>query len=181
MRIIGGSMGGRVLKPAMKGWPTRPTTDLAKEALYNILQHRIDFESMRMLELFGGTAAHTLEVVSRGCSDATYVDSYHKCVSWTKEVATKLEITDEVTIVRSDVKKYLKRDTSKYTFIFADPPYALHWMMDLPDLILDQGLLAQEGVLIIEHSTEHDFGKHSAFQESRNYGQTEFSFFGSKG
>ena len=179
MRIIGGKLGGRVIRPSMKGWPTRPTTDMAREALFNILQHQINFEECRIIELFGGTAAHSIECISRGCDNVTYVDSYAKCVRWTKAIAEELKISESLTIYQSDVRKFIKKSTDSYDYIFADPPYNLDWMMSLPDLICQTGLLKADGLFIIEHGTDTQFSHHSNFERSRKYGQSAFSFFNS--
>lgn len=182
MRIISGSLGGRVLQPPMKKWPTRPTTDIAKEALYNILYNRIDFEQAIMLDLFGGTGAHVFEFLSRGCEDVTYVDMYAKCVSWVKEQVKILEYEKEAKIVKMDVAKFIKRHgasdgSPEFNFIFADPPYALPWLPQLPSLILDNALLSEGGLLVIEHGSDVNFENHSRCTESRKYGQSRFSFF----
>lgn len=176
MRILGGRFGGRVLRPSMKKWPTRPTTDIAKEALYNILANRIDFEEVTMLDLFGGTGMHSLEFISRGCQDVTYVDKYHACIRWVKEQSQDLEIEDAITIVKKDVKSYLSAIDRRFDVVFADPPYALPWITALPDLIIDAAL-DNEGMLILEHSAESSFDQHARCAEVRAYGQTRFSFF----
>ncbi len=178
MRIIGGSMGGRVLRPPMKGWPTRPTTDLSREALYNMLEFRVDYPSMAMLDLFGGTGAHSLEVASRGCSHVIYVDGYFKCTQWMKEIVHKLDLHQEIKVVRSDVKKFLRRNSVQFSYILADPPYDLSWIDSLPDLILSAAL-ADNGILVIEHSARTSYTAHTQYVEHRNYGQTVFSFFAS--
>ncbi len=181
MRIISGSLGGRVLQPPMKQWPTRPTTDIAKEALYNILANRIDFEESIMLDLFGGTGAHVFEFLSRGCSDVTYVDKHAKCVSWVKKEIRILDFEKEAKILRMDVGKFVKHAISSerrtYNFIFADPPYALPWLPKLPSLILESELLEEDGLLVIEHGHDVNFDGHSRCTESRKYGQSRFSFF----
>lgn len=182
MRIISGTLGGRVLQPPMKKWPTRPTTDIAKEALYNILSNRIDFEKAIMLDLFGGTGAHVFEFLSRGCTDVTYVDMYPKCVSWVKKQIYDLEFEEESKVIKMDVAKFIKRhgasdDASSFNFIFADPPYALPWLPQLATLILDNSLLSKEGSLVIEHGSDVSFESHSRCLETRKYGQSRFSFF----
>ncbi len=177
MRIISGELGGRVLRPSMKGWPTRPTTDMAREALFNILQNKIDFTETKILELFGGTGAHSIECISRGCEEVTYVDNYAKCVRWTRTISKELKIDQYLTIIQSDVRKFIKSESTSYDYIFADPPYALDWMMELPDLILKSGLLKPDGFLIIEHSVGSNFSQHSNFDRARKYGQSAFSFF----
>ena len=182
MRIISGTLGGRVLQPPMKKWPTRPTTDIAKEALYNILSNRIDFEDAIMLDLFGGTGAHVFEFLSRGCTNVTYVDMYPKCVSWVKKQIKSLDFEEEAKVVRMDVAKFIKRqgiseDPSPFNFIFADPPYALPWLPQLASLILDNSFLTEDGLLVIEHGSDVNYESHSRCTETRKYGQSRFSFF----
>ena len=182
MRIISGTLGGRVLQPPMKKWPTRPTTDIAKEALYNIISNRIAFEDAVMLDLFGGTGAHIFEFLSRGCTDVTYVDMYPKCVSWVKRQIEFLGFEKESKIVRMDVSEFIKRHgvsdgSPDFNFIFADPPYALPWLPQLPSMILDNLLLSEKGILVIEHGSDVNFENHMRCTESRKYGQSRFSFF----
>lgn len=170
-------MAGRVFKPPMTKWPTRPTTDRAKEALYNILMNRIDFESVTFLDLFGGTGAHSLEFVSRGCREVTYVERFAKCVTWMNKLKDDLSLEDQLTIVQMDVARFLKRSDRSYNIIFADPPYALPWMNELPDLITNNDILKTEGMLIVEHGSDVSFKSHSRCEEERKYGQSSFSFF----
>lgn len=177
MRIISGELKGRRIKPPANHWPTRPTTDFAKEALYNILQHRMDFSGIRALDLFGGAGNHSLEWISRGCSDVTYVDLHGPCCRFVQDLADTWKINEAIKVWRMDVFAFLSRAGEPYDLIFAGPPYALSRIDELPDLILGGGFLAEEGCLVIEHDPTHDFTNHPAFSEVRNYGQTHFSFF----
>jgi len=177
MRIIGGELGGRVLRPPMKGWPTRPTTDIAREALYNILANRIDFDKIKMLDLFGGTGAHTIECISRGCRDATYVEKYGKCIRWMKQITQELEVSNAIKIINRDIRSFLKDHQGKYDFIFADPPYQLPWLADIPQLVLNNDLIVENGIFVLEHDTQYNFKGAERFLEERKYGQSVFSFF----
>lgn len=177
MRIIGGEFGGRLLHPPMKKWPTRPTTDIAKEALYNILANRIDFEDVSMLDLFGGTGMHSLEFLSRGCQKVVYVDKYYPSVRWVKEQVSLLGVEDRIRLMKKDVKSYLSAEDMSFDIIFADPPYALPWINSLPDLIIESSAFTD--TLIIEHSNHTSFDQHDLCHEVRKYGQTRFSFFSS--
>lgn len=177
MRIIGGDFGGRVIQPPLKKWPTRPTTDMAKEALYNILANSLDFRKVSMLDLFGGTGAHALEFLSRGSTDVTYVDAYGKCVHWLKQEVKKLDVEEHIEIVKADVLKFIPKCNRKYDVIFADPPYAIPFLAALPDKILNQELLKKDGLLIIEHGNNVSFEDHSNYTQHRSYGQSRFSFF----
>lgn len=177
MRIISGKFGGRRFYPPADKWPTRPTTDIAKEGLYNILQNRIDFEEEVFLDLFGGTGNHCYEFISRGCQDVTYVDKHRPAVHFVRKTAKELGIESELTIYSMDVFRFLRTNEKKYTTIFAGPPYDLKELPDLPALILGPDLLAEEGMLILEHNPNHHFLNNPFFEEVRNYGETHFSFF----
>ncbi len=177
MRIIAGEFRGRKFNPPANKWPTRPTTDFAKEGLYNILQNRIDFEEVTMLDLFGGTGNHCYEFVSRGCTDVTYVEKFKPCLAFVKEIATQLDINDKLTMVQSDVFKYLESTTKNFDIIFADPPYDMKNMLDLPNIILNKELLNRGGLLIIEHSKQTTFSSNPMHIEERTYGGCVFSFF----
>jgi 16S rRNA (guanine(966)-N(2))-methyltransferase RsmD len=177
MRIIGGTFKGRRFSPPANNWPTRPTTDYAKEGLYNILTNEIDFEETKFLDLFGGTGNHCYEMVSRGCIDVTYVEKYPSCIKFVSETINKLGIASNVTIVRQDVFKFIAQTTMVFDCIFADPPYALRTIGQIPDLVLENRLLSENGLLIVEHDGRVSFEKHKNFKKARNYGQTIFSFF----
>ena len=178
MRIIGGDYGGRRFYPPADKWPTRPTTDIAKEALFNILQNRVDFDTMRFLDLFGGTGSHSIECISRGCRDVTYVDKFGPCVRFVKQLASELEVSEFIKVHREDVFRFIKRDTTGgYTYIFAGPPYPLPNIPQIPDLIFAGDLLHQEGLFILETNHLHSFEGHPNFRELRKYGQCHFSFF----
>lgn len=178
MRIISGRFGGRKFIPPAKKWPTRPTTDISKEGLFNILQNEIDFEKTKMLDLFGGTGNHCYEFISRGCPSATYVDQHGPAVAFVKKLRKELNIEDELTIVKSDVFKFLKRNTEKFDYIFAGPPYPLRNLGEIPDIIFDSDVLENDGLFVLEHNPDHNFEDHDCFVKSRNYGQTIFAFFG---
>jgi len=180
MRIVGGKFRGRRFHPPANQWPTRPTTDFAKEGLFNILLNRIDFEGTKMLDLFGGTGNHTYEAISHGCRAVTYVEKHYPCIKFVKETCSKLGIENHVQIVKSDVAKYLKRSAEAFDYIFAGPPYGLPWLDDIPDMVLGGPWLSQQGLFVLEHNQQHDFKGHLNFQELRTYGGTHFSFFGAK-
>ena len=177
MRIIGGSLRGRYIEPPLKKWPTRPTTDIAKEALYNILMNRIDFEEVKMLDLFGGTGIHCFEFLSRGCEQVTYVDNYGAAVRWVKQQAAAFDFSDLIHIQKKNVKSFIQHSEEQYDFIFADPPYDMAWLKELPEMIFDQSMVSEDGLLIIEHGSDTSFEKHPRFTEGRTYGQSKFSFF----
>jgi 16S rRNA (guanine966-N2)-methyltransferase len=180
MRIIGGQFKGRRFYPPAKNWPTRPTTDFSKEGLFNILLNRLDFESLKVLDLFGGTGNHSYEFISRGCRDVTYVDQFPGCIQFVKKISKELEIEAFIRIVRMDVFKFIARSTEQYDYIFAGPPYALNRIDEIPDLVLEANMLHPDGILVLEHNPNHSFTLHPHFSEERHYGKTIFSFFTSK-
>ncbi len=179
MRIISGSLKGRRLDPPVKSrtWPTRPTTDFAREGLFNILQNRLDFEGLHALDLFGGSGSHSFELISRGCQDVTYVDLFKGCIDFVKAKAKEWNIEDQIHIVQDDVLKYIQRGGHSYHYIFAGPPYPLKELNQIPRLIFDHDLLTEDGLFVIEHNFHHDFTRLKEFVEQRSYGQTQFSFF----
>lgn len=177
MRITGGKLKGRFFQPKMKSWPTRPTTDISKEALFNILCNRIDFANCQMLDLFGGTGAHSLEFLSREAKSVCYVDKYPGCIRFVTELKKELNFGEEFQIVKSDVKKYILSCTLSYDYIFAGPPYPLPWLPEIPSLIFQNELLNSGGLFVLEHNADHVFDADPHFIEKRNYGQTHFSFF----
>ncbi|PKP52085.1 MAG: 16S rRNA (guanine(966)-N(2))-methyltransferase RsmD [Bacteroidetes bacterium HGW-Bacteroidetes-1] len=177
MRIIKGKFQRRLIHvPA--GLPVRPTTDLAKESLFNILNNRIDFDNLRAIDLFAGSGNISYELISRGCAQVIAVDHTLKCIHFISQTAQLLNM-ENLQTVRSDVFRYLSMQKLPYDLIFADPPY------DLPEedyhalvtLIFEKNLLKEEGNLIIEHSKGVDFSTHARFLESRRYGKVHFSFF----
>lgn len=180
MRIIGGKYKGRRFYPPADKWPTRPTTDFAKEGLFNILANRLDFESVKMLDLFGGTGNHSYEFISRGCREVTYVDKFPPCVSFVKKIAHELGILEHIRIVKADVFRFMASNTEQYDYIFAGPPYALPTIDTIPDLIFQYGMLREDGLFVMEHNPNHSYRQHPNYREERNYGTTIFSFFANR-
>lgn len=177
MRIIGGQFKGRRFTPPAKNWPTRPTTDFAKEGLFNILTNHFDFSEMKVLDLFGGTGNHSYEFISRGCRDVTYVDKFPGCVTFVKKTAAALGIEDHMQIIRGDVFQFINTAGSVYDYIFAGPPYGLPTLDSIPDVIFEKGLLKAGGWLVLEHNPNHDFKEHPNYRQERHYGKTIFSIF----
>ena len=176
MRIISGTYKGKRLT-APKKLPVRPTTDMAKEGLFNILNNRFDFDSMDVLDLFAGTGNISFEFASRGVKNITSVDSYSGCVQFISKISKELNFP--IQTVKSDVYKYLERSQNKVDFIFADPPYDFeHSQFEkLVNLVFERDLLSPEGLLVVEHSTHTDLASHPKFVKSRKYGGSVFSFF----
>ncbi len=177
MRIISGKFKGRRFHPPADKWPTRPTTDFAKEGLFNILVNNLDFENLKVLDLFGGTGSHSYEFISRGCQDVTYVDKFGGCLKFVKKTVETLDIQDFIKIVKSDVFKFVERSAEQYDYIFAGPPYPLPTLDTIPSEIFKHDLLKPGGWLVLEHNPNHKFDDDPHFLQKRNYGKTIFSFF----
>lgn len=176
MRIISGIYGGRRFETP-RNLPARPTTDLAKESLFNILNNRIDFDGLHALDLFAGTGSISFELLSRGADRVVSVEMGRTQQAFIQKVAKELRIGTEHQLIRGDVFKYLKHSGETFQFIFADPPYALSELAQLPDLIMQSQLLQPGGLFILEHGKEHDFSSSPFFTEIRIYGAVHFSFF----
>ncbi len=175
MRIITGLYKGRHFE-VPRTFKARPTTDFAKENIFNVLMHYVDFEDAVALDLFSGTGSISLELVSRGCSQVISVEAdrdHHRFIS---ECLKKLD-TRVCIPLRGDVFRFLKSCRQQFDFIFADPPYALKELPTIPDLIFEKGLLKEGGVFAFEHGKDHDFSAHPHFVEHRAYGSVNFSLF----
>lgn len=175
MRIIGGKYGRRNISPP-RNLPVRPTTDLAKESLFNIIRNKIDLHDKTALDLFAGTGSISFELVSRSCVSVVAVDINFKCIEFIRKAASEFGMT-ELKAIRSDVFKFVKSDIHTYDIIFADPPYQLERLNELPLHIFTHQLLNPSGWLIIEHPVEVSFDSHPNFIEHRKYGKVNFSFF----
>jgi 16S rRNA (guanine966-N2)-methyltransferase len=175
MRIIGGKLKGLRLNPP-KNLPVRPTTDLAKEALFNILQNQIEFEGITVLDLFSGTGNIAMEFASRGAETVTGVDRSIQCIHYLKDASRQHGLT-QVQTFKADVFKYLELESEQYDLIFADPPYDLNKIPLIPKIVFDKGLLKPGGLLIVEHQSMQNLSNHPAFVEQRKYGHSSFSFF----
>ena len=173
MRIISGIYGGRRLSPP-KNITARPTTDFAKESLFNLLNNRMDFDGIDVLDLFAGTGGIGIECVSRGAREVTAVEIAHVQQNWIISCCKQLGIRN-LSVIRGDVFKFLSTCRTKYDLVFADPPYALDRIEELPDLTLP--LLKENGWLVIEHGKDTDFTNHPNHIETRSYGSVHFSFF----
>lgn len=155
---------------------TRPTTDVAKEGLFNTLQHRIDFDGIKTLDLFGGTGCISYELASRGAGDLTIVEKDSQMFDFIKKTATALKI-ENIRFVKMDVFKFLQNHTLQYDFIFAGPPYALTEIDELPRIIINQHILAPGGLFVLEHTPRNDYKQFEKYSFEKNYGTTIFSVF----
>ena len=175
MRIISGKYRSRQIHPPTH-LPVRPTTDFAKESLFNILNNLVDFEELSVLDLFAGTGNISYEFFSRGAKLVTAVEMDSKCVAFIEKTAQMLN-AECLEAIRMDVFQFLKHPYGKYDVIFADPPYFSEQVEELPDLVFKTDLLVKEGLFILEHSKKNDFTGHPFFNQHRNYGNVNFSFF----
>lgn len=175
MRIIGGTHGGRIFRPNKK-FKARPTTDVAKEGLFNILENRYHFSNKTALDLFAGTGSIGYEFVSRGCQNLTLVEGDINHFRFILEVLEKLQM-ENARPFKADVFKFLKTCTEKFDFIFADPPFDLKKFEEVPGVILNADILNENGLFILEHPKEFNFTKNEHFKEVRKYGKVHFSFF----
>ncbi|GAA4734007.1 RsmD family RNA methyltransferase [Flavisolibacter ginsenosidimutans] len=176
MRIISGNLGGRRISPPANMPHTRPTTDIAKEGLFNILQNNLDFEELKTLDLFGGTGNISYELASRGAKDLTIVEKDDKMFSFIKKTAAELKL-ENFKVVKSDVFRFIETTTEKYDFIFAGPPYALTTIDELPKLIFEKALLNSGGWFVLEHTPRNDYKSFPHYLREKNYGTTIFSVF----
>ena len=176
MRIISGSLGGRRISPPANMPYTRPTTDIAKEGLFNILQNNLEFEDLKTLDLFGGTGSISYELASRGVKDLTIVEKDDKMFAFIKKTAADLRL-ENFKVVKSDVFRFIENCREQYDFIFAGPPYALITIDELPKLVFEKRLLKKSGWLILEHTPRNDYKTFPHYLREKNYGTTIFSFF----
>ena len=175
MRIIGGKYKGRRIDPP-SNFKARPTTDFAREGLFNILNNRIDFETVHVLDLFSGTGSISYEFASRGAASVHLVEKDIRHIAGIKRIIRELDLKN-IRPIHIDVKAFLKTCLKKYDIVFADPPYDLSWLRDLPDLVTGSEVLREDGFFILEHPRNMSFTDHSLFFEHRSYGGVNFSFF----
>lgn len=176
MRIISGTHGGRKINPPSNMPYTRPTTDIAKEGLFNIIQNNLDIEALKTLDLFGGTGSISYELASRGAADLTIVEKDNNMYDFIKKTSQLLNLQN-FKLVKSDVFKFIEQCTEQYDFVFAGPPYALGTIDDLPIKIFKQNLLNKNGWFVLEHTPRNDYKKFEYYHSERNYGTTIFSIF----
>ncbi len=175
MRIISGKYGGRTFQPPADMPHTRPTTDIAKEGLFNVIQNNIEIEGIKTLDLFGGTGSITYELASRGATDQTIVEKDKYMAAFIEQMKTKLAI--DLKLVKMDVFKFMEQCNEQYDFIFAGPPYALGTIDDLPKMVVEKTLLKEGGWFVLEHTPRNGYKNFPLYKTERNYGTTIFSIF----
>jgi 16S rRNA (guanine966-N2)-methyltransferase len=176
MRIISGSLGGRRIHPPTKMPYTRPTTDIAKEGLFNIWQNQLDFEELKTLDLFGGTGSISYELASRGVSDLTVVEKDSQMFEFIKKTSQEFGL-ENFKVVKSDVFRFIDQCTDQFDLIFAGPPYALKTIDELPRQVFEKRLLKPGGRFVLEHTPANSYENFPFFTSSRHYGTTIFSTF----
>ena len=176
MRIISGSHGGRRIQPPANMPYTRPTTDIAKEGLFNILQNQLAFENLVTLDLFGGTGCISYELASRGVQDVTIVEMDSKMIDFIKKTVEELNFVN-FKVIKSEVFSFINSCTQQYDFIFAGPPYGLATIDELPLKIFEKNLLKPGGRFVLEHTPRNDYRTYKYYVKERNYGTTIFSTF----
>jgi 16S rRNA (guanine(966)-N(2))-methyltransferase RsmD len=169
-------LGGRKISPPSKMPYTRPTTEVAKEGLFNVLQNNLDIEGLKTLDLFGGTGSISYELASRGAKELTIVEKDPQMFSFIQKTSGELKIKN-FRVVKMDVFRFMQQDTEKYDLIFAGPPYALPNIDDLPVMIFEKSLLNPSGWFILEHTPNNDYKKFPFYKAERKYGTTIFSIF----
>lgn len=176
MRIISGKFRKKSIFPP-KNFKARPTTDVAKESLFNIIENNFDIGTLIVLDLFGGTGSISYEFASRECPDITCVELNYSHYAFIRDTAKNLQIEHQLKVIKSNVFTFLKNHKNQYDLIFADPPYDLPKLESIPDLILEKQLLSVDGWLILEHSKNNQFSNHPNFSFTKQYGSVNFSFF----
>ena len=176
MRIISGNWGGRRIQPPTNMPHTRPTTDIAKEGLFNILQNRMNFEGIKTLDLFGGTGCISYELGSRGAAELTIVEKDPIMHNFIKKNCDMLGMQN-YHLLKMDVFAFLNTASISFDFIFAGPPYALGSIDEIPRIIEQKKLIAKGGFFVLEHTPRNQYEKMASFSFQRNYGTTVFSFF----
>jgi 16S rRNA (guanine(966)-N(2))-methyltransferase RsmD len=176
MRIVGGQFSGRRFSPPTST-PARPTTDVAKEGLFNTLQNLVAIEGAKTCDLFGGTGSISYELASRGAEELVLIERDMGNINFIKKISKELGIDDKLQIIKGDVFKFMNNSTEQYDFIFAGPPYALENIDDIPMLVFKKNMLTPEGIFVIEHTPRNDYQNYPHFLRMKNYGTTIFSYF----
>lgn len=175
MRIISGTYKGRRFQ-APGNLPTRPTTDVAKEGLFNILNNHLEWDEQKVLDIFAGIGSISMEFISRGAERVHSVDIHSGCTTFIHQTAERLGIKN-LQVFRQDAFEFLKQSRYTYNLIFADPPYQLPDINEIPNIVLSSQCLEENGIFILEHSDKYHFQNDPRCIEERRYGKVHFSFF----
>ena len=177
MRIVRGFLKSKRFTPP-KNFPSRPTTDFAKEGLFNVLENAVDLSELKILDLCAGTGNISLEFASREAGMITSVDTNYNCCRFIQKMIDENNLNQVMNVVKADVRDYVRRCEQTYDLIFMDPPYEISFYDDLIALIFERNLLkTEEGLLVVEHGKKTDFSDHPNFERVKNYGSVNFSFF----
>lgn len=176
MRIISGILKKQRFSPP-KGFPSRPTTDFAKEGLFNVLENQLVLADLEILDLFAGTGNISFEFASREAGMITSVDKNFKCTRFIKSFAEKHGIGKSINVVKADVMKFIEKHTKSYDIIFADPPFEEKLHREFLEKVMSSNLLKEDGLFILEHGKHDSFADHENYQSSRKYGHVVFSFY----
>lgn len=176
MRIISGALKGRRFSPPAN-FKARPTTDFAKENIFNVLNNIIDFEDIAVLDLFSGTGSISYEFASRGASSIIAIENNYKNFKYITKTVQELNLQDQINVIKSCAFRYIKKTTATFDIIFADPPYDLKESENLPEEVMKSGILKPEGMFIFEHSDKKEYSHLAGFSEVRKYGKVNFSIF----
>lgn len=176
MRVVSGTLRGRRFDPP-ESFDARPTTDFAKENIFNVLCNIVDFEDIAVLDLFGGSGSISYEFASRGCKDVTCVEKSSTHQRFIARTVEAFGISGKVKVLRGDALKYIMSADRKFDIIFADPPYSMPEVDQIPDMVMSNDLLNEDGFLILEHSGAGRFNNHINFWQTRAYGKVNFTFF----
>ncbi len=176
MRIIRGILKSRRFSTP-KNFPSRPTTDYAKEGIFNILENRFSLQDLEILDLCSGTGNISLEFASREAGKITAVDTNYNCVRFIQNLVNEHELKEVIQVYKADVRDFLRKSEKKWDLIFADPPYAMTFHQDVLDIINEKKMVNSGGICIIEHGRQTDLSKNANFIEMRSFGNVHFSFF----
>lgn len=176
MRIISGTLKARRFS-IPKSFPSRPTTDFAKEGLFNVLEHQMSLFDLEILDLCAGTGNISFEFISRDAGNITAVDNNSNCLRYIHKNAVEFGIDDQIETIKSDILQYLKKTDKKFDLIFADPPYEYKFHAEIALIVFERNLLTENGLLIIEHGRHTKLEEITHFDLSRTYGNVHFSFF----
>lgn len=178
MRIISGKYKGKYI-PVRKNFSSRPTTDFAKENIFNILNNNFDFEEIEVLDLFAGTGSISYEFASRGCLKVISVEKDYRSFDFIRKTVKELNL-EAVKAIKADTFKFLNKNTNTFDIVFADPPYDLENLASIPEIILETNIIKPEGWLILEHGKKHQFNDNQHLIDKRTYGSVNFSIFKKK-